>query len=474
MLKNLVKWIEKNEGLILILLLVILLRIPSLYEPYWYGDEGIYLILGQALRKGLVWYRDIHDNKPPLLYLMASLTGTVFYFRLLLIFWFGATTIFFYRLMQVLLPKNRLAWYFSTLSMIGLTTATEGNIANGEIFMILPIILGFLLILQKKLWLLSGILFSLGFLFKVPAIFDLAAAGLFLLLIERVECKKIGWLILGFGLPIAITIIYYAFAGGLEPYVRSALMQNIGYLSSWDSGQSGLAGRAIVLTISLGTIFICGKKFKLPKMAVLTCWWFLMALFGALLSGRPYPHYLIQPAIPGAILVSWLIFSKNKKLKILILGIIALTTMAYVQIKFWSYPIAAYYKNFGNYLSKKKSVDDYWLFFDDKVKQTYSVAAYLQEKTLPKDRIFIWGDEPMIYALSKRLPVGRYTVAYHVIDFNGYQETMKAWGKNPPKVVIVMDYEIKKFPEMENKLNNDYLFVDKIEHALIYRFWENK
>src|SRR3989344_7975990 len=95
-------WLELNEGFILILLLVIILRIPSLAEPYWYGDEGIYLTLGQALRKGLVFYRDIHDNKPPLLYLLAGLAGNVFYFRLLLLAWFSVTVSVFFRLMHLL------------------------------------------------------------------------------------------------------------------------------------------------------------------------------------------------------------------------------------------------------------------------------------------------------------------------------------------------------------------------------------
>ena len=41
------------------------------------------MTLGNAFRKGLVFYRDIHDNKPPLLYLLAALSFGHFYlFRL--------------------------------------------------------------------------------------------------------------------------------------------------------------------------------------------------------------------------------------------------------------------------------------------------------------------------------------------------------------------------------------------------------
>src|SRR3990167_1365562 len=50
-----------------------LLPIPSFIEPYWYGDEGIYQVIGMGLRNGRLLYRDIWDNKPPLLYVLYAL-----------------------------------------------------------------------------------------------------------------------------------------------------------------------------------------------------------------------------------------------------------------------------------------------------------------------------------------------------------------------------------------------------------------
>ena len=59
------RWILEHEAIFIILAVVVLLRVPSLFEPYWYGDEGIYLTVGRSLRHGLALYRDVHDNKPP-------------------------------------------------------------------------------------------------------------------------------------------------------------------------------------------------------------------------------------------------------------------------------------------------------------------------------------------------------------------------------------------------------------------------
>ena len=56
--------------LLIISVVFFLLRFPSLFEPYWYGDEGIYQVIGMVLRSGGLLYADIYDNKPPLLYVL--------------------------------------------------------------------------------------------------------------------------------------------------------------------------------------------------------------------------------------------------------------------------------------------------------------------------------------------------------------------------------------------------------------------
>ena len=201
MLKRVWRWVKKNEALAWLVVFSVVLRITSWFEPYWYGDEGIYLVLGQALRRGLVFYRDIHDNKPPLLYLLAAVAGGVTWFRVILTVWFGATVVVFYRLMEKLFPKNKLAWYLSTITMILGTTATEGNIANAEIFMIGPIMLAMLMALRqtpasakasagKRNWLLVGLLMAVAFLFKAPAGADLAALLIWLVDFKRITLKK--------------------------------------------------------------------------------------------------------------------------------------------------------------------------------------------------------------------------------------------------------------------------------------------
>ena len=62
---------DQNALFISVVVLIFsLLRLPSVIEPYWYGDEGIYEVLAQAMNQGRGLYSGIWDNKPPLLYII--------------------------------------------------------------------------------------------------------------------------------------------------------------------------------------------------------------------------------------------------------------------------------------------------------------------------------------------------------------------------------------------------------------------
>lgn len=507
------------HALILLLLVVTLLRIPSLFEPYWYGDEGIYLTLGAAMRKGITLYRDIHDNKPPLLYVVAAVAQTEFWFKFILLFWHLLTIVVFYKLAIFLFPKQSRAPVIASSAVALLTLLPEGNVANGEIFMILPVITGMMLILRASkpviarspeslegrrgnlnviadrhghqgglamtFW--SGVLFAAGFLFKVPAALDFAAAFIFLTLFQSQTIrgmfknlfrKEIALLFIGFALPIVLSIVYYATKGAFTPYVRSALLQNIGYLGSWSAGKqslmttithSGLVLRTVLLFLSTAVLWRARSRIPLSIPLQFSALWFLFALYGALLSERPYPHYLIQPAVPAALILTLLIYEKKRGAQVALLALGATGILSYYKFGFWNYPIVPYYQNFLTWTLKRETTEQYFSYFGNQVNRTYKVAKYLKLLTRPEDRIFIWGDEPSIYALSGRLPAGRYTAAYHVVDFNGYDETVSAIRNRKPPIVIIFSGESRPFPQLFSELSSRYIPTTIIDDATIYQ-----
>src|SRR5690606_34290710 len=58
-IRKLSHWCNTFEALLILLLTLFVLRIPNLAEPYWYGDEAIYLTIGTALRAGGELYATI-------------------------------------------------------------------------------------------------------------------------------------------------------------------------------------------------------------------------------------------------------------------------------------------------------------------------------------------------------------------------------------------------------------------------------
>ncbi len=502
--------------LVLILLSVAILRLPSLFEPYWYGDEGIYLTLGMAVRRGLVLYRDIHDNKPPLIYLTAALAGSQFWLKFILMVWRIFTIAVFYRLARIWSGKNNWVPVVAAGILAILTMLPEGNIANGEIFMILPVIGGMLILFQSSNlksqnsenqalnYLVIGFLFSMGFLFKVPAAFDFAAAAIFYIfflspdikgaaqtpsgdsvrrrlcpegIIPRIFNKNIWLMVAGFLGPILLSLIYYATRGGFEPYLRSALLQNVGYLSSWKTGDnseagpfvvSGLMIRAIILLAGTAGLWVARLRLKLSLKTSFASLWFMFALFGALLSGRPYPHYLIQPAVPAALLLAILFIDKTKIAKIVVGAQMVLAIIAYMFIGFWSYSFLPYYQNFAAWATGGKTQTEYFSFFGEQVNRAYKVSEYIRNTTSSDDRIFVWGDDPYIYSLSRRLPAGRYTVAYHVVDFNAYDETAAAITIKKPKVIVWLDNN-RQFSQLSVIISNNYVEAGNIDGATIFR-----
>lgn len=471
---------------LLLLLATLLLRLPSLFEPFTYGDEGVYLTLGQAFRRGQVFYRDIHDNKPPLLYLLAAASGSFIIFRRLLLFWSLLTIFTFMKLSELLFGKNNPGVPVTTGIFALLTSlhTLEGNVANAENFMMLPTLAGFYLLAEIQqtknpvkgwsVWLAIGSLLALSTLFKIPAGFDFVSLLLlYLVTASQFNLKffKRGLLLnLGFALPILLTFVYYANQHALASYWNAAFGQNIPYLSSWQANQPATAGLPTSLLFKAGFLiaifaltFWQRRKLGFPTKLVIL--WFGWTLFAALLSGRPYPHYLLQ-VIPPLALSFGLIFAKSHWEKLLPAALTAGLAVSFITTKFWHYPNWSYYRNFYQFALGAKTQTAYWLEFDQQSLAIYDLAKYLHTRTNPADRLFIWGNQPSIYALAGRLPVGRFTTAYHIQDFDKSGATLKQLKTSLPRF-IVKDANLA-YPELEAILQINYAFDCQFGPFLVY------
>lgn len=481
------KFLIKHKFWVIIFILFIILRLPSLFEPYWYGDEGIYLVLGQAIRKGINLYSQIHDNKPPTLYYLAALGHTVFGFRLLLLLVMVPTIYFFHRLSKFFLSEkaSKIATFlFVIFSSIPLF---EGNIANAENFMLLPTIVGVLLLTKSKPGfkkiILSGLLLGLAFTIKIPVFIEFAFLCLWLLVDNLTSLKKIFSnikyilvFILAFIIPTTIWAIYYAVQGALIPFLNASLLQNFGYLSSWSTGthtssvsSGGLISRFLILLITWALIFILKNRKIISRNFSFLLFWFSATIFGALLSGRPYPHYLIQVLPPLIFLVVESLNLKNRKNQVLSLFSIFFLIVVLFKFNFYHYKTFKYYLNFYSYSIGKKSLADYRNYFSTELNNIYEISEYVKINTKESDKIFVWADHPYVYALSDRLPSSKYTVAYHIVDFNGYDSTMNKIKASLPKIIVYYQMPDRPFPELDKFIKNYYFVVKVIGGGTIYK-----
>ncbi len=481
------KTLIKYKYFLVLILFFLVLRIPSLFEPYWYGDEGIYLVLGQAIRKGIALYGQIHDNKPPTLYYLAALSQTVFGFRLLLIFFMIPTIYFFNKLSQLFLSLK--ASKVATFIFLILTSIPlfEGNIANAEVFMLLPTILGIYILAKSKPntknIIIAGLLLGFALTIKIPVILEFAFLCFWFFISDFSSLKKVFSNIkliiifaIAFFLPIILCGIYFYFKGAFQPFLIASLLQNFGYLSSWSAGthtasvaSGGIINRFVFLLIAWLLIFILKTKKIISQNFSFILFWFSATVFGVLLSGRPYPHYLIQLLPPLTLLIVILFNFKNRKAQFLSLFSILFFVFIFFRFKFYVYPVFKYYSNFYSYVTKQKSLSDYRIFFGSQINDSYKVSDFIKVNTESKDNIFVWGDDPSIYALSNRSPSSRYTVAYHIIDFKGYKNTMDKIKIDQPKFIVYYPMPNRSFPDLDIFIKNYYFVTEKIGNATIFK-----
>ncbi len=110
----------------------------------------------------------------------------------------------------------------------------------------------------------------------------------------------------------------------------------------------------------------------------------------------------------------------------------------------------------------------YFSFFGQKMPQTYQLAEFVAASTQQNDKIFIWADEPSLYPLSRRLPAIPYVVAYHIIERNLYQTVEKQIFSAKP-VLIIVNSDSKKFPELDSILSTNYLNIYSIDNFIVFK-----
>ena len=204
--------------------------------------------------------------------------------------------------------------------------------------------------------------------------------------------------------------------------------------------------------------------------------WLSAEMFGAALSGRPYPHYLIGSLLPSFWILGWLWVGKDsgkEKLAILALSL-GLWIGVIKAFDFYFYPVESYYQNFYGWMGGKKSREEYRKYFGEQILENDRIVEIIKKETEEEERIFVWADRPYLYAESGRLPASRFTVAYHIVDFGGQEELLRALREEWPKLVVWEEKENRKFEELKKILDNYYSPIYGAGKIIIYKLNEGE
>ena len=508
MLRRGVGFIRAEWALLLIAGVTGVLRIPSLFEPLWYGDEAVYLTVAREMLRGDLLYVDIFDHKPPALYyltagFLAVFGQSVATFKVLaLVFSIGALIAFYY-LARHLLDKRAAILAVAFLSLLITPTWLEGNTVNSEILMIFPTCLGMLLGFQRRLF-LAGCFFGLAFLFKIPAIFDFAAFSVFVALTvqkgaERRTLSDLALLIAGLLTPVAVTIAYFGAQGALAEYFDAAFLFSIDYTSSEQTTTGGhlLFSHGRLIVNGLPALMLVAwlavrtarrwqaRQLTAPSLFEFMLLWLLFSFYGVLLGGRPYEHYLIQAAPPFALLAAF-VFTRSDFRRYFAAGallvVVAITLdqgfeLTKVDSNSESRRISTvdyyvdYNENFIEYALGDRRFDEYASFFDGWTAGNYRVTSLLrQDSGGAGESLFVYSDQTALYFRSGLHPAAKYLVFFHLAkDAARKQETSKEVAEARPRYIVAEDPPKREFPELERFLLENYRLISSEGVLRLYK-----
>ena len=478
--------------LLSVIIMAFLIRVPSFSEPF-NRDEGVYEYMAKTSGSGYKLYSEGFEFKPPGIFYVYAFIQKTFGnsergLRLFTAIYAIFSTLAIFALASFLYGSRTGLFSAFLFGIFSGGIVLEGNNANSEVFMILPLILGtyaFLIFLRNKskpLLFLSGALVGIAFLFKIVAIFNLLLFSTFLFL-YKINRKKMYSLIIlsGFVLVQLPVFLYFFIKGTLGDFVFATFIFGFTYLGmsyDWNyflrliSKTVTVFREAFLVWVTSITSAVYIIFSERTKENVFLLLWFIFSFFGVMTSGRFYQHYYIQLMPCLSILagyavtkLTFLYLNKGERPDIRNYFIVFMLIGSIFLFFIVNYP---YYQNYCSYINGSISRDEYQSYFKYRnFPLNYKIATYLKANTTLDDYVYVWGSEPIIYFISERRSPTRYLVELFANKIPGAQDEIICQINQ--KMPLYIATVAQPFNKLETILVNDYYIVKVIEGATVYK-----
>ncbi len=511
---------------------------PDLIEPPG-RDQGVFWVVAEGMLNGEKPYQDIWDHKPPCVYFVYMVAQVFFHdfigitiMEIIIVLLNG---ILLYKLSGVLLrliypaedfEKRPIKKHFFSLFALFLYLIFFNRLPFGgywnrlqaEILIDFFMLCSLLLILrrtrrvEKGHWIyfnefLAGLCISLALTAKTTAVLlvpvCMAAAAIHG---KTNKLKSLFWFCFGCAFLWMLFFPLLYFAGILSEFVEATIIFNLYHSSagSISMGTLPLWPRILfafpylfplyILSL-LGIIgLVAGRRSVDIRYAAIPLLWWIAVLCSVFVQRKFWLYHYQNIVLPLAIMASlgqnWIMQLTRRPyssfLKYLFCALFAASLVPYTAFHSRYYKSQGYWDYYKGELSRKIFYSRFrWGLNDFNYYADVLVADYIKKEVQDSEKIFIWGYEPLVYALSDRRPASRFIFDYplSVIEWNKTKRRricIEELKKNKPELFLVLkrdrndlelftsEVQLRNFPELYDYLESDYKRITAIEDFAVY------
>ena len=485
---NLAERLRPAMFLVVLGVLMFLFLMPLFNAPFE-RDQGAYATVARGWMGGSLPYRDLWDNKGPLLFLwyvvsfsllgqnqVAPRIAAALAAGLSVPFLWAATRSLFGRF------KASFAAIIFALSFSNLYLQVT---ANSEVFMLLPLNMGLWAFAtgvrkNRTLWfLLSGIFTALAVFTRQSAILAFLGYTAWLTMIclqtrgkTSNQIRALGALISGGVLGALPFVIYFAIHHALYDLWYAMF----GFNAGWVTEQSfwlkfvppffiepGPLAGGLIFWIAAG--FGCWELWKRKDSSSCLVLFFLAASeIAAQTMGKGSAHYSIQ-LLPGAAIAAVFGFSRmlrwwKKGGRTLRAALVSAGTITLVALFF------AYAKP----TAESRFIVQYTFrdYAQDAI-DAPAIAKVVAAKSVTGECVYEWGRSSQIYFLADRQPCSRWFYdRSSESNLSVISEVVTDLRKRKPGIIMVTSATAPP-PELSALINEDYRYIGQVNYAKLYQ-----